>query len=203
MTDINITQATRGEAALIAPMIMEAMNLDCCQWFAGPNHTLQEFQELMTRLVEMDSSQYSYRNTLTAHVGGELAGILIGYDGGQLHQLREAFVSEALRSFGIDYSGMNDETNAGEYYLDSLCVASRFRGHGIATRLLKAGIERGRQLGLPATGLLVDAGNPRAEQLYLRVGFEVVGETSWGSHPMHHLQYIYSHHQQNQTTKEA
>lgn len=194
MTDITITPALRAEAPLIAPMIMEAMNLDCCQWFAGPQHTLREFQELMTRLVAMDSSQYSYRNTLAAHVGGELAGILVGYDGGQLHQLREAFISEARQSFGIDYSGMDDETNAGEYYLDSLCVAKKFRGRGIATRLLKAGIERGRRMGLPATGLLVDAGNPRAEQLYLRVGFEAVGGATWGSHPMHHLQYIYTHH---------
>lgn len=194
MTDITITPAQRTEAPLIAPMIMEAMNLDCCQWFAGPKHTLNDFQQLMTRLVAMDSSQYSYRNTLAAHVGGELAGILVGYDGGQLHQLREAFVSEARQTFGIDYSGMDDETNAGEYYLDSLCVAKKFRGRGIATRLLKAGIERGRRMGLPATGLLVDAGNPRAEQLYLRVGFEAVGGATWGSHPMHHLQYIYTHH---------
>lgn len=195
MNDTIITPALRSEATLIAPMIMEAMNLDCCQWFAGPNHTLKEFQDLMTRLVEMDHSQYSYRNTLAAHVDGELAGILVGYDGGQLHQLRKAFIEEALQTFGIDYSGMDDETSAGEYYLDSLCVASKFRGRGIATQLLKAGIERGRQLNLPATGLLVDAGNPRAEQLYLRVGFEVVDTATWGSHPMHQMQYIYSHHQ--------
>ncbi len=195
MSDTIITPASRGDAPLIAPMIMEAMNLDCCQWFAGPNHTLDDFRQLMTRLVAMDCSQYSYRNTLAAHVGGELAGILVGYDGGQLHQLREAFISEALRSFGIDYSGIEDETSDGEYYLDSLCVASHYRGHGIATQLLKAGIERGRQMGLPATGLLVDAGNPRAEQLYLRVGFEVVGTDIWGSHPMHRMQYIYTHHQ--------
>lgn len=202
MNNTTITPALRGEAPQIAPMIMEAMNLDCCQWFSGPNHTLKEFQELMTRLVECECSQYSYRNTLAAHVDDELAGILVGYDGGQLHRLREAFIKEALQAFGIDYSGMDDETSAGEYYLDSLCVASQFRGRGIATQLLKAGIERGRQLNLPATGLLVDAGNPRAEQLYQRVGFEVVDTATWGSHPMHRMQYIYNH-QQKQTKTEA
>lgn len=194
MNNITITNANPSEASLIAKMIMEAMNLDCCQWFAGPNHTLKDFHQLMTRLVAMDNSQYSYRNTLIAHSGNELAGILVGYDGADLHRLRKAFVDGAKQSFGIDYSQIDDETKAGEYYLDSLCVDSRFRGHGIATELLKAGITRGRELGVAATGLLVDVGNPLAQKLYSRVGFEVVGQATWGSHPMNHMQYIYAHH---------
>ncbi len=61
---IQIENARKEDAPIIAPMIMEAMNLECCQWFAGPNHTLEEFEQLMTRLVAMEESQYSYRNTL-------------------------------------------------------------------------------------------------------------------------------------------
>lgn len=194
MNNITITKANPNEASLIATMIMEAMNLDCCQWFAGPNHTLEDFHQLMTRLVTMDDSQYSYRNTLTAHSDNELAGILVGYNGADLHSLRRAFIEGAKQSFGIDYSKIDDETQAGEYYLDSLCVDSRFRGQGIATELLKAGINRGRELGVAATGLLVDAGNPLAQKLYSRVGFEVMGQTAWGGHPMNHMQYVYAHH---------
>lgn len=172
---------------------MEAMNHDCCRWFAGPDHTLDDFHRLMTRLVERDDSQYSYRNTLVAVAATtpeEIVGILVSYDGARLHQLRQAFVDEALQAFGIDYSGMDDETQAGELYLDSLCVRSDSRHQGIATTLLQAGIDRGRRDGLPAVGLLVDQGNPKAEHLYRSLGFSYAGDSRWGGHPMRHLVYV-------------
>ena len=171
---IQIENARKEDAAIIAPMIMEAMNLECCQWFAGPNHTLEEFEQLMTRLVAMEESQYSYRNTLVA------------IDGALLRPLRRAFIQEALETFGIDYSDMGDETAAGELYIDTVCVRADYRGHGIAGQLLMATVEKGRGMGLP-TGLLVDDGNPKAERLYRRLGFEVVGDDCWGGHKMHRM----------------
>lgn len=61
-----------------------------------------------------------------------------------------------------------------------------YRGHGIAGQLLMATVEKGRGMGLP-TGLLVDDGNPKAERLYRRLGFEVVGDDCWGGHKMHRM----------------
>ena len=84
---------------------------------------------------------------------------------------------------------MDDETQAGELYIDSIAVSEEFRGHGIAKHLLKAVIERAREMGLPAVGLLVDKGNPRAESLYNKVGFQYVNDSAWGGHEMRHLQY--------------
>lgn len=187
---INIENATPDLASHIASLIMEAMNAECCQNFAGPKHTLADFHCVMTRLVEMEDSQYSYRNTLVAFSSsGILAGVCVAYDGGQLRKLRQRFCEAAEEAFGIDYHGMADETEAGEFYIDSLAVSSNFRGRGIATELLKAAIARGKELGIPAVGLLVDKGNPKAEALYSRVGFEYVNDTTWGGHPMKHLQY--------------
>lgn len=187
---ISIGMATPDMASHIASLIMEAMNADCCQNFAGRKHTLVDFHRMMTRLVEMEDSQYSYRNTLAAITSnGILAGICVAYDGGQLHRLRRRFYEAALEAFGIDYTGMADETEEGEFYIDSLAVSSNFRGKGFATQLLKAAIEKGQQLGFHAIGLLVDKGNPRAEELYTRLGFEYVNDATWGGHPMKHLQY--------------
>ena len=45
---------------------MEAMDPACCQWFAGPDHTLEDFHQLIKRLIMRKDSQYSYRNTLVA-----------------------------------------------------------------------------------------------------------------------------------------
>ena len=141
---------------------------------------------MMTRLVEMEDSQYSYRNVLAAYTSsGILAGICVAYDGAKLHQLRHRFYEAALEAFGIDYTGMTDETEDGEFYIDSLAVSSNFRGKGIASQLLQAGAE----LEIPTVGLLGDKGNPKAEALYQRLGFVYVNDSTWGGHPMRHLQY--------------
>lgn len=186
---IQIRPAYKDQASEIATLIMEAMTLDCCKWFYGPQHTDIDFHEFMTSLVEADDTQYSYVNTLTAYDTDEdnLAGIIVSYNGALLQQLRAPFIRGMKQYFDRDFSNLAPETQAGELYLDSLCVKEMYRRQGIATMLLKAGIERTAQLNLPATGLLVDQGNPKAEKLYHSLGFNIVNETTWAGHPMKHM----------------
>lgn len=184
--NIEIKPALKEQAPEIASLIMEAMDYDCCRNFAGPDHTLDDFHKMMTSLVERRDSQYSYRGTLTAMHGDTIAGILVGYDGKDLHQLREAFLKAAREYLGQDFSGMDDETGDGEYYLDSLCVKKEFRKQGIATRLIMEAI---KAHGSQPVGLLVDHTHPWAERLYRAIGFKFVNETTWGGHEMNHLQY--------------
>lgn len=183
---IEIVGGRKEQAAEIASLIMEAMDYDCCQNFAGEAHTLQDFHRMMTSLVSLDDSQYSYRNTLVALVDGQIAGCLVGYDGKDLRRLRKRFIEKAAEYLGRDFSGMDDETQAGEYYLDSLCVKQDFRKRGIATMLIREAISRH---GSQPVGLLVDHTHPWAERLYRAIGFEFVNETAWGGHAMNHLQY--------------
>lgn len=70
-----------------------------------------------------------------------------------------------------------------------MAVSNQYRGKGIASKLLDAAISRARELELPAVGLLCDKGNPKAERLYTKVGFQYVNDTTWGGHAMKHLQY--------------
>lgn len=82
---VHIEQGTPDKASHIASLIMEAMNTDCCQNFAGPHHTLVDFHQMMERLVKMEDSQYSYLNTLVAsNSEGIITGILVAYDGAKL-----------------------------------------------------------------------------------------------------------------------
>lgn len=182
-----IKPATKEQAADIACLIMMAMTDECCQYFCGEGYGLEDFRRMMVSLVEREDSQYSYRNTLVALHAGRVVGVSVSYDGGKLHELRRAFIESAKACIGKDHSGMDDETQAGELYLDSLAVLPEYRCQGIAQLLLKATKQRADGMGLPCVGLLVDKGNPAGEALYASVGFRHVNDTTWGGHPMKHL----------------
>ena len=168
---IEIKNARKEQSPDIARLIMTAMTDDCCLHFCGEGYGLEDFRGMMTMLVEREDSQYSYRNTLVAMDGDRLVGIAVSYDGGRLHELRQAFVEAAKACIGKDHSGMDDD----------------YRRQGIARRLLKATKEKADRMGLPCVGLLVDKGNPAGEALYASVGFRYVNDNLWGGHPMKHL----------------
>ena len=184
---VHIVEGTKDQAAEIARLIMTAMTDDCCLYFCGDGFGLNDFHKMMTMLVERENSQYSYRNTLVAMDGDKVIGISVSYDGARLHELRRAFIEAAKKHIGKDHSGMDDETQAGELYLDSLAVLPEYRRQGIARKLLKGTKERANRLGLPCVGLLVDKDNPIGEALYTSSGFRYVNDNQWGGHPMKHL----------------
>ena len=184
---VHIVEGTKDQAAEIARLIMTAMTDDCCLYFCGDGFGLNDFHKMMTMLVERENSQYSYRNTLVAMDGDKVIGISVSYDGDRLHELRRAFIEAAKKYIGKDHSGMDDETQAGELYLDSLAVLPEYRRQGIARKLLKGTKERANRLGLPCVGLLVDKDNPIGEALYTSVGFHYINDNQWGGHPMKHL----------------
>lgn len=186
---MRIRQGHKSEARDIARLIMKAMSYECCQYYIGEEHSLEEFEDMMTELVSLELSQYSYKNTSVAvSDNDEVIGICVSYDGAMLHTLRQSFVEATMRLFGQDHSGIQDETQPGELYIDSLAVDERYRGQGVATDLLRHATSKALQMNIPAVGLLVDKANPRAERLYTRVGFCYVNDSEWGGHAMKHLQ---------------
>jgi len=172
---VEIQEATKNQAAEIASLIMMAMTDDCCLYFCGDGYGLEDFR------------QYSYKNTLVAMDASKVVGISVSYDGGRLHELRRAFIEAAKKHIGKDHSGMDDETQAGELYLDSLAVLPEYRYRGIAKLLIRATKERANSMGLPCVGLLVDKANTSGDTLYSSVGFRYVNDNQWGGHPMKHL----------------
>jgi DNA-3-methyladenine glycosylase I len=81
---------------------------------------------------------------------------------------------------------MDDETLAGELYLDSLAVLPEYRRMGIARKLVMTAKKRADRMRL-RLGLLVDKDNPDGEAFYTSVGFQYEGDSMWGSHEMKHL----------------
>ena len=184
---IEIREATKKQAAEIANLIMMAMTDECCQYFCGEGYGLEDFRKMMTMLVEAEVSQYSYKNTLVAMISDKVIGTSVSYDGGRLRKLRRAFIAAAKEHIGKDRSGMDDETQAGELYLDSLAVLLDYRRQGIARKLVSATKKKAEKMHLPCVGLLVDKDNPEGEAFYTSIGFRYVNDNLWRGHPMKHL----------------
>lgn len=189
MYKITVQPAIREQVESIAQLIMTAMTDECCLFFVGENQTIDDFKQTMICLVNDEQSQYSYTNTLVALHNNDVVGICVSYDGKDLRFLRSKFIEIAKRRFNRDFADMDDETQEGELYVDSLAVKKSFRGRGIAQELLKATIEKARNLHINHVGLLVDCNNPLAEKLYSKVGFQYINNSTWGGHSMRHLQY--------------
>lgn len=174
---ITIRAARREDAALIAEVVCMAVGYDTTHPIYPVFHTL----------AACDHTQYSYRNTLVAEVDGMVAGALVGYDGADLEALREPIFPLLLKHLG-EIPHIEDETEVGEFYLDSLGVLPRFRGLGVGSALLNAMCDRAYVAGHERVGLIVDIDNPKAEKLYTELGFMRIGRKRFIGHDMWHLQ---------------
>ena len=61
--NIIIRLARPDEAEHVAKLIMTAMTEECCLWFCGKDHDIGDFHKVMTELVKLEDSQYSFLNT--------------------------------------------------------------------------------------------------------------------------------------------
>ncbi len=176
--DFRIERCERADAEMIARAVAMAVHRDLDE--------NKEMREIFTSLAARDDSQYSYRNALKAVTSdGEIAGILVAYDGGKLRELQEAFRQEYERVTGRPIFELSEETVAGEWYLDSIAVFPPFRGHGVAHALIEAAINI-KPEGL-TPGLLCAKDNPLAQKLYESIGFRFRGERPFFGEMMKHM----------------
>jgi len=83
--------------------------------------------------------------------------------------------SQVIQVDGIDAGVITIEEKQLGYILSNIELYPQYQGFGIGTRLIRALLEKAAERGLPVS-LRVLKINP-ARQLYLRLGFEVIGET--------------------------
>ena len=178
---VSVRPATREDARLIAEAVAMAIGSESAVLYCGENYL-----DVLEEVALEKGTQYSYENSLIASVGDVPAGAICGYDGALLCPLREKTLS-IIRKYNPSIHVPDDETEAGEFYLDSVGVLEQFRGHGVGSALLKAMTAKAHAEGHTDVALIVDQDNPEAERLYARLGFERAGMRMFFGHRMWHM----------------
>lgn len=165
---LTIRKAQPEDAAALAPLLVQAMEEFVAEFF--PAWPLVQVYPVYEQAIRCSGNQYSYENFLLAEDERGLAGMVGGYDGGMLSQLRQPFLDLVEEKTGRRCIP-EDESEPGEFYLDALSVAPGRQGQGIGSLLLGALIEEADSRGFERVGLLVNQENPAALRLYERLGF--------------------------------
>lgn len=180
--NIEIRRATEKDAPVIAQAVAMAIGHESSVNYCGENYL-----EVLTEVAQLAGTQYSYANSLVALADGKPAGALCGYDGAALNELRAGTLA-VVNKYNPLVGPIDDETQPGEFYLDSIGVLPQYRGLGIGSMLINAMTEIACNEGHRFVGLLVDFDNPKAEELYSRLGFRRAGTRMFFGHRMWHLQ---------------
>lgn len=177
-----IRRARKEEAAQIAELFMLAWPVE--EILESNGLTYAQLRESMTSIAAAEETIYSYENTIVAEVDGKVVGAMCAYDGADYQRLKQPIVNVLGADSGF---AQLKETEAGEFYLDSVGVLSEYRGRGIASSLFEAQCKRAASLGHKVAGLIVDIDKPLAEALYARLGFTYLDDKDFFGHTMKHM----------------
>lgn len=182
-----IRNAQRDDFKEAAPLIIQAMEDLAC--FFTQSEDVRQAIPLFEYFFQQKQNQYSYENTLIYQIEDQIAGTLSAYDGAMLSDLRAPFLQYIKDEFQISNFHPEDETQAGEFYIDTISVSPKFQGMGIGSKLMEACIEKAKYLNHKKVGLLVDCENPKAKKLYTRLGFVTVNMKEFIGGRYEHMQF--------------
>lgn len=187
--DAHIRLAQPPDAPAIAPLFYQIWQ-DMGLPLTAPRQT---YLSALANGIAADQGRFAHSHTLVYIAqDGALLGALAAYraeDEPQLTQQTLACLVDAGLSIDA-FLSLEPESQAGEYYLDSLCVMPQARGQGVGTALLRTHqlLAAYRQVPL---SLLVDRQNPRAHALYQRLGFHDHGRRTLASHAYIIMRYTH------------
>ena len=173
-----------------APYIAELMNLamlEITYQFIDEENT-EKANTFLAHFIAKENNQYSYENIFVVEDDGKVIGQISMYDGAKLQELRQPIWNKIKAERHVDYWA-EDETQAGEIYIDTFAVSPLAQGKGIGKQLLQYAIDEIVHKQQKTLGLLVDKDNPDAKRLYERIGFSVVNEIFIFGKTMEHMQY--------------
>lgn len=186
MIDFIVRKARAEDADIMAYHLLLAME-DIVYHFIGKKSSEKAIQ-FLTHLIQKETNQYSYENGWVVEIENEIAATAIVYEGSKLQELRAPVAATIKTMFNKDFNP-EDETQTGEFYIDSVGVSQHQQGKGIGSQLLQFLIDEYVFRRNETLGLLVDKDNPNAKKLYVKLGFEIMGKKTLAEKEMEHLQF--------------
>lgn len=183
---LEIRKSYPEEADQIAELMLFAMEGIVYEFIGEKNY--EKAKQFLKELIESTNNQYSYENTYVALENNEIVGSFTLYDGSNLLELRNPVIDKIKNEFGLDIQPEN-ETEAGEFYIDTIAVYPMHRGKGYGNKILDYLTKDFAEKNNVTIGLLVDHKNPNAKKLYESKGFVKVGEKDLMQTKNDHLQY--------------
>lgn len=180
-----VRKAELEDSKIIAGYLSSAMQ-EIVHTFIGEKDPVKA-REFILHFVEKEGNQYSHQNCWVLEEDARVVAAVNVYDGAQLVDLRQPVVDYIRSQFKKEFR-IEDETQSGEHYIDSVGVDLQQQGKGAGTELLQFVIEEFVNNRKQTLGLLVDEENPNAKRLYLKLGFKRVGMKVLLGKNMEHLQ---------------
>lgn len=146
-------------------------------------------EQLFEHFFKQKDNQYSYQNTLVFIENDQVLGSINAYDGAKLLELRKTFLNHLTENYNLINFHPEPETEAGEFYLDTISVDPKAQGKGIGKALIEAGVEWGKRIGHKRIGLLVEMENHKALKLYQNKGFNIQNQKLFMGGLYYHMVY--------------
>lgn len=181
-----IRKAKIEDQHAVVPLLLSAME-DIVYNFINIKDYKEATQFISDMYISKDN-QYSFENTWVVEIGGQILAAGIVYNGADLQRLRIPIKKYIDSKYNLSFQP-EDETQAGEYYIDCVGVHPLSQGKGIGSALFQFFIQEYVENRNQKLGLLVEIDNPQAKKLYLKLGFKVINECTLAGKKMEHLQF--------------
>ncbi|MUT67542.1 N-acetyltransferase [Paenibacillus sp. NEAU-GSW1] len=164
-----IQAAEKEDGAEVMPLLHAAIGSIACS-LAGVDDEA-EAMGILAVFYEQEGNRISYQNVIVDKHDGVITGILVCYGGDDAAALDRPFIERIeLETGRIGYS-ITQETQPGEFYLDSIAVDEQYQGMGIAKALMAAFEAKAIEAGYSLVSLIVEEYNERAHALYVKMGY--------------------------------
>ncbi len=180
-----IRKATPKDADTIADLMLLAMYDIVCEFIGDRGKA--KVKAFLQHFIAQENNLYSYEHCMLVECENKICASANVYNGGDFMALSTPVANYIKQNFNPDFI-VEPETQAGEFYLDTLAVDSKYQRQGVGTHLLNFIINDYVVNQHKTLGLLVDVDNSEAEKLYCNLKFQYVGEKSLAGKTMKHYQ---------------
>ncbi len=181
---LHIRRAKPSDAEMAVPLIIEAIG-EISEQMTGETEPHAVRRELMG-LFKREDNRHSYLQTIVVEHDYTVTACMVLYSGIKAIEL-DANLVQWLRNKTGEEIIIPPEAHRDEFYIDTVCVDSDFRGQGIGGLLLKHAEDIAREEGFSKLTLNVELEKEAAIRLYNRVGYRVAEPWTIYGGTFHHM----------------